>query len=118
MANDTDKLSGDFRCNCHFKHAEKITQIEDDIKTHLSDHKDQDKCVRAAIEKKLPNKLFYLLITVLVIVMGGMLTFQWKNYEKLGSFETRITKEVAVIKTKLGIHMKEFPKEFPDYREP
>ena len=79
-----------WRCSFHSQHVEKIDHIEKYLDKHDAAHKEQASCMR----EKTPNRL-----------MGGMLTFQWKNYERLGRLEIKVTEEIAIIKTKLDSHM-------------
>lgn len=90
-----------WRCSFHSQHVEKIDHIEKYLDKHDTVHKEQMSCLR----EKTPSRLFYLLISILVIVMGSMLTFQWKNYERLGRLEIKVTEEIAILKTKLDSHM-------------
>lgn len=91
-----------WRCPAHLQHVEKMAQIEKFFDKHEKVHKEQINC----IQQKVPNRLFYLLITILVIVTGGMLTFQWENYKQLNSLEVKFTKEIAIVQTQLDSHMK------------
>jgi hypothetical protein len=101
MNHEHNTPSPDWRCNCHLKHSDKLAQLEKDQEKHEEDHKMLDSCIR----NKVSNTMFKLLISILALIMGGMLTFQWANYEKLSKFETKVTEEIAVVKTKLDTHM-------------
>jgi hypothetical protein len=88
------KQDPSWRCNCHLKHSEKI-QILD---AGYNDNKNEIK-----------NKVDYKYFALLVLILVSMLGFQWFNYDKLFDKLTKIDKNVstrmAIIETKLGIHM-------------
>lgn len=78
-------------CKCHFKHKEQIqTQHEEDEK------------LWRVMDKKLDARWFILLITVLVVVIGGNFGIQLNVMNGINKIKT----EVAVIKSELA-HMED-----------
>jgi hypothetical protein len=107
MANDeTQQIKlGQWRCDCHSKHSVQLAQIDKDAEKHEDEHTR----VWDAMDTRVTNKYFLFLVLLVV----GMLGFQWVNYDKLSAMDKTVTKEIAVIQTKLSSHMLKF---YPDLK--
>jgi hypothetical protein len=73
-----------------------LTSFSEDIKKERSDFKkdlkdEQEKCKRIA-SGKVGNKIFYTLVTILVLILGSLATMQ-----------ISASKDIAVIKTTLKL---------------
>lgn len=90
MLKSDQSQKAEWRCECHLKHSSK-----------LDTHDDQIKSINVELGHKVPNKLFYTFYTTIVLLLLGTLGFQWANFVKLTVLDTK----VAVVETKLNLHM-------------
>lgn len=93
-----------WRCDCHLKHSTKLEQIDKDTEKHEEEH------IRVwdAMEKRVTNKFFIILVMLVVSMLG----FQWVNYDKLSAMDKVVTEQIAIIKTKLDVHMTHNDKQY------
>jgi hypothetical protein len=96
---------GQWRCDCHSKHMVKLEQIDKDGEKHEAEHTR----VWQAIDKRVTNKYFLFLVLLVV----GMLGFQWINYDKLSTMDKTVTKEIAIIQTRLTSYI---PQPYPGFK--
>jgi hypothetical protein len=97
LTHDTEKIRiGDWRCDCHSKHAVRLDTQDKEMK------KMDDENIRVwqALDKKVPNKLFYVLVALVVSMLG----FQWVNYDKLSVMDKSVAERMAIIETSLSAH--------------
>jgi hypothetical protein len=87
----------EWRCNCHYKHIEKFAQID----KYTGKHDEEHIRIWQAIDKLVKNKLFYVLVALVISTLG----FQWLNYEKLTSIDKSVTEQIAIIKTQIKNHI-------------
>lgn len=80
----------EWRCNCHYKHVEKLAQHDKILDKH-------DK----SIDARVKNKLFYVLVFLVISMLG----FQWVNYDKLSAIDKLFTQEIAIIKTQFSMYI-------------